>query len=967
MATGGPMEPLEADDPARIAGYAVVARLGSGGMGRVYLARSPGGRPVALKVIRPDLVGDPDFHERFVREIAAARSISGVFTAPVLDADPHGTPAWLATGYVAGMSVGEAVSRFGPLPEGAVTAVASGLAEALAAVHAAGLVHRDVKPSNIMLSADGPKLIDFGIARDTAAVEYTQTGVVIGSPVYLAPEQVNGTGLGPAADIFAMASVLAFALTGRAPFTADDRMAVLYQVVHGEPRLDGIQEPMLSLLRRCLDKDPTLRPTPAQLIDRLDASAADATTLSDHGVLPPALTAEIMRRSAELLSPAAPTSPPSRPAADPHPPPHPAGRYGLGIDLGTAQTAAAVWRDGLVFPVALGGRSQAVPSVLFLRDDGSVLVGDAASRRGIVETDRVVRAFKRRFGDDVPLLVGDQEITADELTGHLLRWVVDTVTEREGGPPAHVSLTHPATWGPHRRELLAATAEKAGLGRVGMLPEPVAAAAYYASTQRLSTGDLLAVYDLGGGTFDATIVRKTAGGFAIQGAPTGDDGLGGIDFDQSVMDHVTAALGADWPALDDDDTATLAALEQVREHVTAAKEALSSDVDATVPVILPGTSRQVRITRAEFEAAVEDRLRHTVDLLGEAINSAGITPSDITTVLLTGGSSRIPLISRLIATELGIPVAVDTHPKLATCLGAAIATGARLGPPPQTPAQPAGRGAEPSAVAVDLAATGILTRLDTTGSRRPPRPDGPRTGVTTPIAAGPAPAPAAAPPPAPAPAPAPPRHGRRRAWIIAMLSTLLGVAVAGGALALLLWPTPPAEVNPDLTGNRSPVAPAQPWTPPVETPPSTSPAPTATPAPPPAPAPRAARPQPRPQPVPAEPQEPDESEEPDHNGHGCDDPDKSHRPDDCEPHGCEEHHDSDGCTPSEHCDGSHDDREDCGNNGGNGGGNGGSGSGGTEEGGTGGGHTGEGGNGGGVDPLEGAGGVEGGSPGGTQD
>ncbi|OLT21076.1 hypothetical protein BJF78_34760 [Pseudonocardia sp. CNS-139] len=251
------MEPLRPSDPARIASYRLIARIGAGGMGQVYLARSPGGRPVALKVIRPDLAGDTEFRDRFVREVTAARAVSGVFTAPVLDADPHGTPAWLATGYVPGIPLDETVTRFGPLPAAPVVTLAAGLAEALAAVHAAGLVHRDVKPSNVMLSADGPKLIDFGIARPTVGAETnTQSGFLIGSPSFLAPEQITGADLGPAVDVWALACVLVHALTGRPPFTGDGQMAVLFQIVESEPRLDGVPADLLPIVSACLTKAP---------------------------------------------------------------------------------------------------------------------------------------------------------------------------------------------------------------------------------------------------------------------------------------------------------------------------------------------------------------------------------------------------------------------------------------------------------------------------------------------------------------------------------------------------------------------------------------------------------------------------------------------------------------------------------------------------------------------------------------
>jgi actin-like ATPase involved in cell morphogenesis/regulation of enolase protein 1 (concanavalin A-like superfamily) len=440
------------------------------------------------------------------------------------------------------------------------------------------------------------------------------------------------------------------------------------------------------------------------------------------------------------------------------------GVYGVGIDIGTTHTAAALWQHGRAMSVPLGGRSHSVPSVLYLREDGTMLVGEAAVQRGIVDTERVVREFKRRFGDTVPIMLGDRQFTAEDLTGQLLRWVLQMVAEREGQPPAHVTLTHPAIWRTHRRDLLVTAAQRAGLSDVGLLPEPVAAAAYYASTERLDTDALLAVYDLGGGTFDATVVRKTPSGFAIQGAPSGDDNLGGVDFDQAVMDHVTANLGSAWTTLDLEDPAVLAGVAQLREHVTAAKETLSTDTEATVPVILPGVTQRVRINREEFENAIRFRILRTVDLLAGAIASAGAEPGDVKTALLIGGSSRIPLVSRLIASELGIPVAVDAHPKYATCLGAAIATGARLDsapattptpPTPQTPtestptpptpapprpardvgvvpkAQPAGGGTgradtsatAPQPLSVDLADTGIAEQIDTTTSTSGAPPD----------------------------------------------------------------------------------------------------------------------------------------------------------------------------------------------------------------------------------------------------
>jgi actin-like ATPase involved in cell morphogenesis len=454
-----------------------------------------------------------------------------------------------------------------------------------------------------------------------------------------------------------------------------------------------------------------------------------------------------------------------------------AGGYGLGIDLGTTYTAAALWRGGRAETVPLGLRAHTVPSVLFLREDDVLLVGEAAARRGAAEPDRVAREFKRTFGDGIPFFLGDRELTAEELAGQLLRWVVGEVTTREGGPPAHVTLTHPANWGEHRTGLLVAAAEQAGLADVGLLVEPVAAAAYHASTERLDAGAALAVYDLGGGTFDVTIVRKTATGFAVEGTPGGDDALGGVDFDQAVMDHVTGALGPAWRNLDLEDPAVLAGVARLRESAVEAKEALSLDVDATVPVILPGITREVRITRGEFETAVRIPLLRTVDLLAQAIENARLTPADVRSVLLVGGSSRIPLVSRLIAAELGIPVALDAHPKYAVCLGAAIATGARLAPdgpataparpgPDITPGRPAGAPAGP-----------------------PPRIPAPPPGRTAPTR-----------PPGPGGSPPPPGRGTQPPGPLPAPAATGGFSPAPAAAAGVDEPPAPIVVDLPATG-----------------------------------------------------------------------------------------------------------------------------------------------------------------------
>ncbi len=233
------MEELQPGDPPRIGPYLLEGRLGSGGMGRVYLGRSPGGRHVAIKVIRADLAESPDFRARFAREASAARKVSGIFTAPVVDADLTGQVPWLATAYVPGPSLTDAIMQRGPMPATLVLRLAAGLAEGLVAIHAAGVVHRDLKPSNVLLAEDGPRLIDFGISRSVESSSLTHTGTVVGSPGFMSPEQAEGRPVGPASDIFSLGAVLTFAATGEGPFGEGSTVALLYRVVTSEPSIRG--------------------------------------------------------------------------------------------------------------------------------------------------------------------------------------------------------------------------------------------------------------------------------------------------------------------------------------------------------------------------------------------------------------------------------------------------------------------------------------------------------------------------------------------------------------------------------------------------------------------------------------------------------------------------------------------------------------------------------------------------------
>ena len=329
------VEPLAGDDPQQIGGFRLQARLGAGGMGRVYLGYSPGGRPVAVKVVHPDLARDPEFMQRFRREVAAAQTVSDAYTAAVVGAGPDDSPPWLATTFVPGPPLADLVAKSGPLPEDAVWRLAGGLAEALQAIHAQGLVHRDLKPGNILIAADGPRVIDFGISRTTSGTVVTATRTAIGTPAYMSPEQAQGHPVGPASDIFSLGSVLAFAATGVAPFGGGEAFAIGFRVVHGEPDLSRVPASLRPVIDPCLAKDPGLRPALDRLIETVAAGSAaypgvtpgkfwpdQVVAVLESGTFTPALPPPTMvpatGPATHAVRPAAPTPRPARytPATD---------------------------------------------------------------------------------------------------------------------------------------------------------------------------------------------------------------------------------------------------------------------------------------------------------------------------------------------------------------------------------------------------------------------------------------------------------------------------------------------------------------------------------------------------------------------------------------------------------------------------------------------------------------------------
>ncbi|GAB1510811.1 Hsp70 family protein [Actinophytocola sp. KF-1] len=411
-------------------------------------------------------------------------------------------------------------------------------------------------------------------------------------------------------------------------------------------------------------------------------------------------------------------------------------RYGLGVDLGTSFTAAAVHSVDGTRMVPLSPQVT-VPSVAYASPDGTLLTGtaaEAAARDG--DLGRLATGFKRRVGDPTPLVLGGTPYSADALMAAQLRDVVEAVTRARGGPPETVVLTCPAVWGPYRREHFAEVPRLAGVRSCHVMTEPEAVAAHYSMERRLGEGEVVVVYDLGGGTFDTTVLRMGPRGLEILGTPEGIEHMGGMDFDETVLAGVDDRLDGAVSALDRSDPVAAAALAEIRALCVRAKEELSTEPDVTLTVPLPSGPRELVLTRLELNEMLRPSVLLTADAVRRTIASAGLRTADVSAILLAGGSARIPLVDQVVSAEFGRPVRTALHPKYTVALGGAATTQRVTATRVHTqaapvPAKPRRRWRVPAvaaAIAVVAAAVTALVLVD----RGDPRPAGTAGGRTTP-------------------------------------------------------------------------------------------------------------------------------------------------------------------------------------------------------------------------------------------
>lgn len=345
--------------------------------------------------------------------------------------------------------------------------------------------------------------------------------------------------------------------------------------------------------------------------------------------------------------------------------------YSLGLDLGTTSSAVAINTDGNVRMFSRSHQDLVVPSVIHLDNDGNFTVGDAAERRALEDPAGVAREFKRRFGDPQPLILNGSPVAANDLMARLATHLVAQATDDMGAPPQQIVVSHPANWGDYKVSLLGDTLTHSSLPSHRLITEPEAAAIHDAQQEEVAPGTVIAVYDLGGGTFDVALLRKLDAGWDIVGRPSGIERLGGVDFDTAVLHHVVTALDIDLTSFDAADLPARQAMMRLREECRTAKHALSVDTSTSIPVLLPGFSESVRITRAEFERLISPAIARTLEVFDVMVDASPIGVGEIDRVLLVGGSSLIPFVSQKVANHTMRPLATDRHPKHAIALGAA--------------------------------------------------------------------------------------------------------------------------------------------------------------------------------------------------------------------------------------------------------------------------------------------------------
>ncbi|MDQ1662083.1 MAG: hypothetical protein QOJ68_2063 [Blastococcus sp.] len=684
-------------EPGReIAGYRIESLIGRGGMAVVYRAEDLRlGRKVALKLLTPQLAESDQFRQRFIRESRLAASLDHPNIVPIYEAGEADGQLFIAMRYVIGHDLrGLLGEQGGRLPVNWTLRLFGQIGEALDCAHAAGLVHRDVKPGNILIAAgEHPRLdhgehvylTDFGLTKRTSELTagLTGTGHFLGTVDYVSPEQIQGKPVGPATDIYALGCVLYECLTGQLPFRRDDDAALLWaHLVEMPPPISGIRPEIpaavTAVVARAMAKEPADRYASGQELMHELEQALD---------VPTSVAAPLPRSTGDSREVPRVQEPPggtgtteeSRAATRLDQPSQWGGAvgYSLAIDLGTSFIAAAVADERGLEMFALGDGSLVAPAAVHVREDGRVVTGEAAARRAVSHPDRVALETKRNLGNPTPIMLGGVPYAVGDLLSALLQDVLNRVTERQGAKPEVVALTHPANWGPFRTERFQDVARSAGLTSPLYTTEPEAAAAHYASTRALGEGEVLAVYDLGGGTFDATVLRRTAHGFEILGTPEGIERLGGTDFDDAVFAHVNYLSGGALNEVDMGDPRTVVALARLRQDCTLAKEALSVDVEASIPVFLPNRHFEVTLTRHELEGMIRAPIESTIGTLRRVLAAAQIDRTEVAAVLLVGGSSRIPLVGQMVSEAFGRPTVVGAHPKHAVALGAALLAEAR--------------------------------------------------------------------------------------------------------------------------------------------------------------------------------------------------------------------------------------------------------------------------------------------------